>query len=440
MNTFLIIFVTLCLVVSGRYVFGQWFNHLSLYCAMWGVGLLLFELRLISYYPLENETWAVLFAGSFSFVVGAFTVWAYEKAVSTYREEPAKLWVRADLDRGDLQRALIRVLWILNAVTFAAVVQHWYVTAKLVGGIPQVLLFGNLLYSYRIEYGMPGGVPYLKSLALLGSLFGGVVTATTGRLKFAAVAPLVIIFLGELVAQGRSLLIQSGIFFMAGYLITRPHVVHRTTSDSIGTRVRRFALLGLVIAVMMFATELIRSNRGGMVSDFTGTTTTLQKYNRTWILSPSLYLYLTANYGVLNQYLKWNHEDTPWGGNSWGPVYHILEKLGSNTKVQNYGTFYPTPAIANTGTYLLDLYEDYGIGGILIYPYLLSLLTSIVWFRLQRRFRFALLVVLACLLAIVVMSLFMMILRGGDIYIVLGVGILLGGMLDRKALRLTSAG
>lgn len=431
MNLLLITLSTLCLAVAGKYAFGQWFNHLSLYSAIWGIALFLFELRLIDYYPLEHETWAILFVGSLSFVIGALTVWAYKKAVPGQSRASREISDPIHLDDKNLQRSLTRVLWILNVITFAAVLQHWYVTVKLVGGIPQVLVLGNLLYSYRIEHGMPGGVPYLKSLTLLSSMLGGVLTAMTGRLKFAALVPLVTVFLGELVAQGRSLLIQSGIFFMAGYLLTRPHIIQRSRVQTVGVRIRRFAVLALVVAVMVMATELIRSNRGGMVSNFSGTTSALKKYNRDWVFSPSLYLYLTANYGVLNQYLKHNHGDAPWGGNSWGPVYHILEKLGSTTRLQSYGTFYPTPAVANTGTYLLDLYEDYGLGGIVVYPYLLALLTSIVWFRLRENFRFSTLVILSSLLAIVVMSLFMIILRGGDLYMVAGVGIVLGRYLDR---------
>ncbi len=433
MLSFTVILFTVLFALLGRFAFGRWYNHVTLYVVIWGTALTLFVLRLIAYYPLEEQTWLVIFAGSSAFLVGSLTVWAYRLATGRpvgfiYRREEIERYASPEL-----QKALVRTLWFINGVTFLTVMQHWYVMAKIAGGVPQMILFSNLMYSFRIEYGIPGGIPYGKSLTLLGALFGGVLTALRGRPSMAAVAPLIIIFLGEIVSVGRSLLIQGGIFFVSGYFFCRYHYVDK--SAKVPTRVKMQQMFALVIIFAMIITgmEFIRTNRGGTKSEFEGTTKTLERVNGAYFISPSLYLYLTSGFGVLNQYLKKDVEDPPWGANSFAPVYHILAKLGLDVKVSIYTKFYKTPVASNNGTYLREAHADFGILGVLLYPYTLGILASIAYFSLQGGFRYTVLTLVASLFAVVAMSLFMIILRGGDLYIVCLGGVVLGRRLDLKA-------
>ena len=251
---------------------------------------------------------------------------------------------------------------------------------------------------------------------------------------------MLIIFLGDLVLAGRSLSIQGGLFFLSGFFLTRVHLARRAALKTTMKRIAPVLSLVLLLALVLGGMEFTRINRGGANVVFRGSTSALKKTNDLFFISPSLYLYLTNNFGVLDQYLKHPDERTPWGGNSFGPVYHVLEKLGFDTKVPTYPKFYMTPVRVNTGTYLREIHADFGPLGILIYPYVLSFVMSVLWFKLKKDFSFSTLALAGCLIAVIVMSLFMNILRGGDMYIVGAAGVLLGRFLDKKSRPQSEAG
>ncbi len=430
MSMLAIILGTLIIVLVGRFAFGHFYNHVSLYAAVWGGALALFDMRLINYYPIEDETWALIYSGSFCFIIGALTVWAYHRArTPNFKKiQPAA----ADFTNPELRTSLTRILWFLNVLTFAVVIQHWYAMSKVAGGFAQVLLFSNLMYSFRVEWGIPGSIPYIKCLALLGALLGGVLTALSGRAKLVAVVPLVIIFLGEIVSAGRSLLVQGGIFFLTGYFSTRFHIMKRYSIRAQGGKFR--GIIGLIIALAVIAggIEFVRESRGGE-TNYAGYTSKLSSFRGSILITPSIYLYITSNFGILNQYLKHDNENVPWGANSFGPVYHVLDKLGFDTHIGTYQRFYLTPSPTNLGTYLREAHEDFGILGIFFFPYFLGLITSVAWFSLVRKFRFGVLVLLGSLVDIIVMALFVISTRGGDLYIVMIVGFFVGTYLDKRA-------
>ena len=55
MLIFFILLMSVSVIFLGRLMFGKWFDHVSLYTGIWGGALILFELRLINYYPLETR-------------------------------------------------------------------------------------------------------------------------------------------------------------------------------------------------------------------------------------------------------------------------------------------------------------------------------------------------------------------------------------------------
>ncbi|HLP15111.1 MAG TPA: hypothetical protein VK470_02565, partial [Bacteroidota bacterium] len=46
--------------IMSRMIFGAWFNHVSLYTGIWCGAMVLFELRMLNYNPLEAQTWIVI--------------------------------------------------------------------------------------------------------------------------------------------------------------------------------------------------------------------------------------------------------------------------------------------------------------------------------------------------------------------------------------------
>ena len=137
------------------------------------------------------------------------------------------------------------------------------------------------------------------------------------------------------------------------------------------------------------AASLVRISRniGTETSEsYEGTSNELRQFKDNLIISPSLYLYLSSDVGVLSQYLRSEGTSYPemdytqFGQNTFLPVYNFLSKFGFIDRVSGYQRGYFIPMWTNTGTYIRELHADFGITGILLGPYLIGLLITWIAF------------------------------------------------------------
>lgn len=414
----------------GRIVFGRWYNHVALYFSIWGISLLLFEARLINYYPLQPETWLVILAGSLAFLLGAVTPASTRWASGSDGPSPQPV-LQTDslvLNR-DGERFLLVSLWIANIISFCAAMQHWYIVIKTFGSVTNALVMGNLLYSYRVSEGLPGSIPYLHSLAMTGAVLGGMYTAVKGTLKFVAIVPMIVMVLIETANMGRANMVIAAALFLGGYAMLRVRMPRRVTVVRFG-KLKRVLAISVAVLVLGVGAESVRIARGSHEA-LPFATQTLNKFQGASFLTPSIYLYLTVHFGVLNQYLRQDVEHTPWGSNTFAPLYRILAKVGFNTPATWYQRFYKTPVGANTGSYLRELHADFGVLGILTVPYLIGLFSSIAWYRFLTHGRYLALIVAAYLGALVAMSIFVIGTRSGELLLSFLPSALVGVRLDR---------
>jgi hypothetical protein len=144
-------------------------------------------------------------------------------------------------------------------------------------------------------------------------------------------------------------------------------------------------------------------------------------------------MYLSVNNGVLNEYLKDDVEHVVWGRYTLAPFWRIISKLGFDTYVGFYQSwFYLTPVAANTGTYIRELHADFGVGGVVIVPYLLGLLCSMYWYRVQRTNSYKDITILSHLYAVVGMSWFVMLTQLGGWVLSLVVGTIVAHYIDKN--------
>jgi oligosaccharide repeat unit polymerase len=415
-------------VWMSRRLFGSWFNHVAVYTCIWSVSLATMHLNLIEYYPLSFETWVIIVAGWASFVLGAGVVVAARFAtgsapVTAVNLHPAK---------PDELRTLRNLLWLLSLISAVVVIQHWIVLLGQFGSIGRVLVWGNLVYSSRIEKGIPGAIPYFDSLAIAACLFGGLYMALTGKMRTVAILPFVIVFVNEIAAMGRAKLVMAGALYVSGYAFGR----FRAGGALVVTtraRMKRLALVGVTLAMLIAGAEFVRSTRG-TTEQFVGGTSQLYRLGGSAVLTPSVYMYASSQTAVLNQYLKGPGEASEWGANTFAPLHRVLAKLGFDIRTEVYQQFYVTPVYTNTGTYLRELHADFGIPGVLIGPFLLGLLTSIVWFRLRGGFRYTTLVVLGYLFTLVAMSILYIATRAGDLLSAIAGALMAALYLDYRAM------
>jgi oligosaccharide repeat unit polymerase len=279
-----------------------------------------------------------------------------------------------------------------------------------------------------VQETVPGKMPYLGSLCLVSSLLAGVYTAKIGRIRLAAILPIVICILVDLSNMTRALMILDGIIFSVGYFVTRSD--ERVKSSSVREhKVRRIVLVVALLGMLVGGAELARSTRHAN-EDIVGASRTLQNLQFSSLITPSVYMYMTAHHGVLNQYLKHDGEHGIWGGNTLAPMYRGLDKLGFQTYVNQYQTFYKTPVGANTGTYLRELHADFGIPGVLIVPYIIGFLTSFFWYRYADTSRYIYLALLGYFMVVTGMSVFYLATRLGYLLVYLLGSVVAAFLLD----------
>jgi oligosaccharide repeat unit polymerase len=144
--------------------------------------------------------------------------------------------------------------------------------------------------------------------------------------------------------------------------------------------------------------------------------------------TPSIYIYFSGNPVVFSEYLKAGGEQVFPGWYSLAPIYHFLGKFGLFKYVTFYQKFYFTPIPLNTGTYLRELHADYGIWGILGFPFLLGALSA--YLSLKNTKRLWEFVLLVYIFVIIIFSVFYNAMQLGGWLITLIVAVFISNFID----------
>ncbi len=412
---------------TGRLFFGRWFNHLTLYSVIWGTGLALFEVRLMNYYPLTVEVWLMVGYSWIAFAAGSVTLILAKAAVGDSWQAPAMEGATPSFRE---KKTLLFFILVLSTVALVAVLQHWSILMKRFGGVMGVLLNGARIYHLTVAGKIGGKIAYIDSFGLTAVCLAGIYSAKSGRVKLLVLLPLVTIILSDMAHGGRAKVILAGILFFSAYSFTRL-LPGSAKALQAANRGRRLLATALVLAVMLTAIDFIRSYRGAM-ERFYGTSKELSKLENNAFLTPSIYLYLSSHVGVFNAYWKAGGEQAFPGSNSFAPVFRVLSRLELIDYVPYFTKFYNIPISTNTGTYLREIHTDFGIAGILIAPYVLGFLCTLVWFRIKRYATFTSVALLAHLYVIVAFSYFYQVTRLGQWAVSLIVALLLCSFIDHR--------
>lgn len=411
MSIALIIFCGITSIVIGKWSFGKWFNPLGLYGFVWCFSLSLLETNLIQYYPLSSETWFLIISGWLSFSIGVLTIVASRSSLQRNTKQGFQQYILTESNIRAEQQVLYKILFIINTISFLNLLHLIYLIKNIIGDVTNVLAVGNFLYSFRVREGIPGSIPYVGSLMLTGCLLAGVYASSKNKIQLITVIPIIISILTSIFNMGRAMLILACILFIAGYFFE-----HIRTKKYIGVlrngSLRKYFGITLVIAMIIGGAEVVRSNRGSIES-YGSATGALKKIGKMGFITPSIFMYVTANNVVFDQYLKSEKESEVVGNYTLAPFWRTLAKIGFDTYVNQYQPFYYTPVRANTGTYLRELHVDFGILGVLFGPYILGVLSSFFWFRIQKLGRLLDIVFLGFLFVVIAMSIFYWVLQLG---------------------------
>lgn len=414
-------------IVLGRALLSRWFNHLALYSLIWGVGMAAFSLRLINYKPMSVEVWLLIIYGWAAFAAGACFVPLASTALGLPAEAspsaPAAHAVKRE------RRLLVVAIVLLSAIGLAGALQHWSVLISSFGSVAMVIVRGNLIYRMRVSDELPGMIPYVDSFALAGVFLAGVYSARAGRIKPIALLPLIVIIIGDIALVGRAKMLNGIVLFLSAYFLGRLEGGSPKTRLPVA-RWKRVVGLVLVLAVFLAAAEFVRGFRGTF-ERFYGASRRLTRLERNFLITPSLYMYVSSHPAVLNAYWKAGGEDPYPGSNTFAPVFRILARLGIAEDVPDYQKFYPIPFPSNTATYLRELHADFGLAGVLFGPYLLGVLCTALWFKVKRDPKVTTLAWLAHLYVVVAFSYLYQATRAGYWVLSLGLSLFVGAIIDQ---------
>ena len=102
------------------------------------------------------------------------------------------------------------------------------------------------------------------------------------------------------------------------------------------------------------------------------------------------YWYITGPLAAFNEFVTTFHGDHQWGQSMFLPLYKWLCRfhLAQEVEVNFYGEKVLVPYMSNVYTYLRNVYEDFGVLGVAIVPYILGWAAAAIRTRARRHFQF----------------------------------------------------
>jgi oligosaccharide repeat unit polymerase len=395
----------------GRYFFKRWFNHISLFTFIWTGMILLYELRLLPYKEIVPATWLFIIATFLSLILGTLTYLSIKKLFPYQESSDEKKNFEFYKIFSDDAKVVKYSLFLFSFISIAGAIQHWMVLLDMFGSIPKVFL--NALTIYRMnteEGGIKGQVPFVSNFGYVAVFWGAVYTAYKGRFTFLSILPFIGIIIKETSTIGRAGILLGLFEFIFVFLLFRHCLTINDKNKFKFSKPNATISITFLLALLIFAASVVKISRVSF-EQYQGASKTLRELEGNIILSPSVYLYLSAHLGVLNEFVKRQDERNLFAQNSLLPLYNFLDRLDIVERPNQYQKGYFIPMWVNTGTFIRELFADFNVFGLLLFPYLLGLLMTYLWFRLIREGSLYILVILSYLYIIIGFSFLVMITR-----------------------------
>lgn len=408
MSLIIIFVISFLGILLGKFLFKHWFNHLTLYCFIFGGSIFLYEMKLLPYVDIIPLTWFIIISAFLSFLMGILTIIA---ARNLYKEKSTHI-EHSDIILtifSDDGKVLKYSILFFSFISLYAAVEFWMVLIRQFGSIPAVFLNAQVIYRLNISGKLSGTTPYIYLVGYVAVFLAGIYTAYKGKFTLLAFIPIFSLILRDLAGSGRAGMLFALMEFiftiiLFRYLLNKDRL-RRFKFSKLSIIVVSAILLGLFIA----SASLVKVSRGVVKAEnYSGASRELRQTKDNLILSPSLYLYLSSDVGVLSKYFSSDGEDTPFGQNTFMTAYLLLSKFKIVERPHEFQKGYFIPMWTNTGTYIRELHADFGMLGVLLGSFLLGLLITWFWYKFFEKHSLIALAFLVYLNIIVGFSFFVM--------------------------------
>jgi oligosaccharide repeat unit polymerase len=413
MTFILIISAVLLSVVIGRILFRSLFNPIAVYAVIWGVELLLYEWRLIRYYDLSTQTWVIILAAYFCFLMGVLTI-SFLRKLNPVDDPLPEISTNPISDVFDRGRILHFLIYTSVLVGLIGAVQHWLVLLNMFGSLVNIFLNAPTIYMMRVQGQIHGVVPYLATFSYVAAFLSGIYMGKKGKWHPGTLLAFLGVVLEDTANVARAGMLLVFLEFFTVVVLCRmgleKNAKHRATNKKL-----IFSFLTLFIVLAAFATAIKTART--VMEEYKSASRALNKMKNSSIITPTVYMYFSCQTGVLNKYLAKDDEKAMWGENTFLPVYNLISKTGIIKHPSFYQKGYFVPMWSNTGTYLREIHADFGYPGLFLVPYLLGLGITYFWYRYFKLRRMNDLLLLVYFMLVLYFSFLVMITRLGHWWI-----------------------
>lgn len=409
MSLILIPSISLLGVLLSKVLFKKWFNHLSLYCIIMGSLIFFYELKLIPYPDIIPLAWFTIVLTFLAFLFGIITVFSarYLSSQNHPLENRTLLNLALFKDGG---KTLKYAIVFFSLIGLFVAIHRWLVLIGKFGSIEQVLLNAAVVYRLNVRGEIKEFIPFLPSFIYVGVFLSGIYTAYKGKFSFLSFFPLITIVMKELTYFGRGEMLFSSMEFLFTFILFRHLLKNDTNQRFKFSKANASVAITFLLVFIITAASFIRISRGSR-ENYVGTSRTLKQLEENFFFSPSVYLYISSDVGVLSKYLELEKEETSFGKNTFRLAYDLLSKLYVTEKPDFFQKGYYIPMWTNTGTFIRELHADFGVAGITLVPYLLGLIITWLWFKFYDKKSLYILLFLVYLYLIIGFSFLVMITR-----------------------------
>lgn len=431
MSLLLVAAISIIGIVLGKLLFCKWINHLTLYCIIMGGLIFFYELKLLPYYDISPLAWFFIISSFLSFLLGILTIITARNSSLNDQIFAKKSDIILPIFRDD-GKTLKYTLFFFSALCLFAAIQNWVVLINMFGNITSVIINAVTVYRLNGQGEIKGIIPYISYSGYIAIFFSGIYTAYKRRFSLLTFFPFIGIIIKELASVGRAGMLFALMEFLFSFFLFR-HLLNDDFSQKFKfSKINAIIATTVLILFFIISSSLVKISRGSP-ENFTGTSRELKQLKDNIIVSPSLYLYLSSDVGVLSQYLRSEGDGTRFGQNTFLPIYDFLAKFGAVDRPHDFQKGYYIPMWTNTGTYIRELHADFGVTGVFVGPYLIGVLITWLWFKFYEKKNLIVFAFLVFLNLIVGFSFFVMVTRLLYWFISLSIIVLLIPVLEKLA-------
>lgn len=397
------IYMMMCaiMIFYNYYTHYRVFISINIYLSIWAAMVFFHALKWIDYYTLEANTWLVIFTT---------TIFAFVGFNFGYKIRPKRLPFMKDMDRKGMEKTIL----IISFLSMLAIIPNTFFLIRQYGF--NLLSKTSQIYYDNFNGNAPPNIPYLSALAQLGCVLSGIYFSYY-KFKPVIVLPVVLSMLAILPSGSRGGLILSVFFFVLPQCLKRKQTIRPQLSKKQQKKKRKRIVLLVVAIVLLFVVLTVSRSVQLDPNIYQYMSENMSSIARVAPAVFKLYQYFASPIGVLNAYLQ--HPDFYFGGNTFGPLYNIINKLGGSLQYNRYQKFYNIPIETNVGTWIRELCEDFGYIGMFAVVLLFSLLVGFYEHRAVKYQNRDDIVMASVLGTIFVMSFFVWYVREGTMQVIL---------------------